>query len=101
MGATARVTVTLPFELVEDIDRVEKNRSRFIVEAVERELEHRRREKLNQSLRSPHPEASELADAGLAHWASILPTGDDDLVDVSAGTPVRWVEGRGWVAGHT
>jgi metal-responsive CopG/Arc/MetJ family transcriptional regulator len=38
MATTARVTVTLPVDLVEGIDRVERNRSRFIAEAVEHEL---------------------------------------------------------------
>jgi metal-responsive CopG/Arc/MetJ family transcriptional regulator len=35
MATTERVTVTLPAELVESIDRYERNRSRFIAEAVE------------------------------------------------------------------
>ena len=29
-----RVTITLPTEVVRDIDRLEKNRSRFVLEAV-------------------------------------------------------------------
>ncbi|MHB1329093.1 MAG: hypothetical protein ACYC2K_12930, partial [Gemmatimonadales bacterium] len=67
-------------------------------EAVEHELVRRRREELLQSLRSPHPEAGELADAGIADWGASMPSGDDDLVDLDAGIPVRWVEGQGWVA---
>lgn len=94
---TERVTVTLPVELVENIDRLERNRSRFIAEAVEHELARRRRAGLLRSLKSPHPESAELAEAGLAAWGASLPGGDDDLVDASAGKPVRWVEGRGWV----
>jgi len=39
MATTERVTVTLPVELVEGIDRFERNRSRFIAEAVAHELE--------------------------------------------------------------
>lgn len=97
MATTERVTVTLPVELVESIDRFERNRSRFITEAVEHELTRRRREGLLHSLRSPHPEAAELAETGLADWCESLPEGDDDLVDVNAGKPVRWVEGQGWV----
>jgi hypothetical protein len=97
MASTERVTVTLPIELVERIDRYERNRSRFITEAVEHELVRRRRLELLRSLKSPHPEAAELADAGLADWGASLPAGDDDLVDVTAGKPVRWVEGQGWV----
>ena len=96
MAKTERVTVTLPVEFVAGIDRFERNRSRFITEAVERELNNRRRDGLLRSLTSPHPEAAELAEAGLADWAAGLPGGDESLVDVSAGKPVRWVEGQGW-----
>jgi hypothetical protein len=97
MASTERVTVTLPVELIADIDRYERNRSRFITEAVEHELVRRRREDLLRSLQSPHPEAAELAEAGLADWAARLPDDDGDLVDLNAGKPVRWVEGQGWV----
>lgn len=97
MSRTARVTVTLPAELVDGIDRVERNRSRFIAEAVEQALVRRRREGLLRSLKDPHPEASELAETGLADWAATLPADDEGLVDPSAGKPVRWVEGKGWV----
>ena len=95
--ATERVTVTLPSELVEGIDRFERNRSRFIAEAVEHELVRRRRAGLLRSLASPHPEAAELAETGLVDWGASLPEGDEGLVDVAAGKPVRWVEGHGWV----
>ena len=66
MASTERVTVTLPAELVKEIDHFERNRSRFIAEAVERELVRRRRAGLLRSLEHPHPEAAELADMGLA-----------------------------------
>ena len=89
MPTTERVTVTLPAELIEDIDRLEKNRSRFIVQAVEHELARRRHEELRRSLEHPHPEASELADVGLDEWVASLPEGDEGLVDMSAGTPGR------------
>lgn len=97
MASTERVTVTLPTELIEGIDRFERNRSRFIAEAVAHELVRRRREGLLRSLKNPHPEAGELADTGLADWGTSLPGGDDDLVDASAGKAVCWVEGKGWV----
>lgn len=97
MATNERVTVTLPAQLVDDIGHFERNRSRFIVEAVERELARRRREGLRLSLSEPHPEASELADAGLAEWSAGLPEGDEDLVDMSIGRAVRWVEGQGWI----
>jgi Arc/MetJ-type ribon-helix-helix transcriptional regulator len=97
MAATERVTVSLPVDLVEGIDRLERNRSRFIAKAVEHELARRRREGLLRSLRSPHPEAAELAEAGLADWGASLPAGDEELLDSGAGKAVRWIEGQGWI----
>lgn len=97
MATTERVTVTLPIDLVEGIDRLERNRSRFITEAVEHQLARRRREGLLRSIRTPHPDAGELAETGLAEWGAGLPAGDDALVDRRAGKAVRWVEGQGWV----
>ena len=97
MATTERVTVTLPAELIEGIDRIERNRSRFITQAVEHELALRRREALLLSLENPHPDAVELGEVGLGEWGASLPGGDDGLVDELRGTPVRWVEGRGWV----
>ena len=95
MPMMERVTVTLPADLVEKIDQLERNRSRFIAEAVEHELAQRRRDALRQSIRNPHSETTQLVDLGLSEWISELPN-DETLVDASAGTPVRWVEGQGW-----
>jgi len=98
MSTNERVTVTLPAEVVRDIDRLEKNRSKFVLEAVRHELKRRRREDLRRSLHSPHPESEQLAEAGFADWARSLPEEDAaDLVDTKAGTPIRWVAGEGWV----
>ena len=98
MPATERITISLPSELVECIDRFERNRSRFIAEAVQHELQRRRREELLHSLRSPHPESRVLAEAGMADWAANLPAEDaEGLVEPSAGQPVRWTENHGWV----
>lgn len=96
MATTERVTVTLPIELVERIDRLERNRSRFMAEAAEHELLRRRREGLLRSLETPHPDAAEIADVSLADWNASLPVDDEELVDVTAGTPVHWVPGQGW-----
>lgn len=96
MPLAERVTVTLRRDLLTEIDRVEGNRSRFIAQAVEHELQRRRREALFQSVANPHPETAELADAGTGDWVTDLPD-EHDLVDPTAGTAVRWVEGRGWV----
>jgi Arc/MetJ-type ribon-helix-helix transcriptional regulator len=96
-----RVTVTLPNDLIRDIDRWEKNRSKFVAEAVRNELDRRRRAELRRSLQNPHPESAELADEGLTEWARSLPEEDTEaLVDSRAGKPVRWVPGEGWVEGH-
>jgi len=96
MATTERVTVTLPIELVERIDRIERNRSRFMAEAAEHEIVRRCREGLLRSLEAPHAEAADLADDSLADWVASLPVESDGLVDVAAGTPVRWVPGQGW-----
>jgi len=97
MAAAARITVTLAAELVEGIDRLERNRSRFIAEAVARELARCRREALLSSVRSPHPETTDLAaDSGLGDWTADL-LDDEGLVDLSGGTAVRYVEGQGWL----
>jgi hypothetical protein len=94
----ARVTITLPPDVVDEIDRREKNRSRFVLEAVRREVQRRRREDLKRSLTNPHPESSELADAGLEEWGTRSRRGDSaDLLDPGGGKPVRWVPGKGWV----
>jgi hypothetical protein len=100
MPPAERVTVTLRVDLLAEIDKIERNRSRFIAEAVEHEVQRRRRAALLQSVTNPHPETTALGDIGLADWVSDLPD-EDDLVDLSAGTPVRWVEGRGWVEDPT
>ena len=96
MAINERVTITLAADLVEEIDRLERNRSRFITDAVRRELARRRRDALMQSVNNPHPETAELIDVGLADWTSDLPA-DEELVDPAGGTAVRWIEGRGWV----
>jgi len=99
MAATEQVIVTLPLELVARIDRLDqnRNRSRFIAEAIEHELGRRRRDALHRSLQTPHVETAEFSEAGLSEWGAHLPTGDEDLVDSEGGRVVRWVDGQGWV----
>lgn len=98
MPGVERVTVTLPDHLIRDIDRREKNRSRFIAEAVRRELDRRRREELRRSLENPHPESQEVAELGFEDWSRELPDEDAEaLVDSSAGRSITWVPGSGWV----
>ncbi|MBK9169303.1 MAG: hypothetical protein IPM24_17825 [Bryobacterales bacterium] len=102
MATLERVTVTLPNDLVRGIDRREKNRSRFIAEAVRRELDRRRRDELRRSLENAHPESQELAGQGFEEWFRGLPDEDAEaLVDSSAGTAVQWVPGSGWVEDPT
>ena len=101
MPDVERVTVTLPNDLVRDIDRREKNRSKFVAEAVRRELDRRRRAELRRSLQNPHPESVELAEQGLEEWTRGLPGEDvEALVDSSAGKQIRWIPGAGWVEGR-
>jgi Arc/MetJ-type ribon-helix-helix transcriptional regulator len=102
MEKVERVTVTLPDHLIRDIDRREKNRSKFVAEAVRRELDRRRRQELRRSLQNPHPESAELSDAGLVEWSQGLPEEDAEaLVDASAGRKVRWTKNVGWVEDRT
>jgi hypothetical protein len=91
-----RVTVTMPAELVAGIDRYERNRSRFIAEAVRHELKRRQRQELQRSLEDPHPDSIATASLGLQSWAESLPAGDAELLDPAAGVPVRWSPGQGW-----
>ena len=91
-----RVTVTLPETTVEEIDRWEKKRSKFVLEATERELEQRRRQELVRSLRYPHPESHQVAEAAIEEWDEGWSAEDEDLVDSSAGRPVRWTPEDGW-----
>jgi hypothetical protein len=65
---------------------------------VRHEIERRRREALQRSLRSPHPDSARLAEDGFDDWARGLPDEDvTELVDVRAGKPVRWMPGEGWL----
>jgi len=91
-----RVTVTLPDDIVKEIDRWESNRSRFVLVATERELELRRRQELERSLRNPHPESSRVAEAGIEEWGSDRNQGDEDLLGSHAGRAVRWSPDAGW-----
>lgn len=97
MPGVERVTVSLSAELVQDIDRRSRNRSKFVAEAVQNEQERRRREALFRSLESPHRDSNPNADQGLADWLTDLPGEDaESLVDSEAGRPVQWVPGEGW-----
>ena len=100
MVNTERVTVTLPSNLLDGIDRVEQNRSRFIAQAVEHELEHRRRQELLRSVSSPHPGGGDLSELGTGDWLPELVEDAAELVDLDGGTPVRWVSGDGWTTGN-
>ena len=97
MPRVERVTVTLPDHLVKEIDRRENNRSRFVAEAVRREIERRRRDELRRSLQTVHPESLDLEKQGFDEWARQLPAeGAEPLLDRRAGKAVRWVPGKGW-----
>jgi hypothetical protein len=94
---TERVTITMPSEVVEDIDRRAKNRSRFILDAVRRELDRIRREELRVSLRQPHAESDVVADLGVDDWGANLPEEEvEGLLDPKAGRRVQWRSGVGW-----
>ncbi|MCC6264458.1 MAG: hypothetical protein IT169_12845 [Bryobacterales bacterium] len=98
MASIERVTVSLPDNLLREIDRRERNRSKFVAEAVRREIERRRHAELRRSLENPHPDTTDLVQQGFDEWAHNLPEEDaDSLVTGGAGKAVRWVPGEGWV----
>lgn len=98
MGDFERITVTLSGDLVRDIDRREKDREKFVADAVKSELDRRRAAELTRSLENPHAESAELAELGFQEWSRGLPGEDaEGLVDHNAGTTVRWIAGEGWV----
>ena len=79
------------------MDHRSTNRSRFIQEAVRHEIVRLRREELNRSLASPHPESSEMEEVGVEEWDASLPEDDAaDLVDLDQGTEIRWIPSEGW-----
>lgn len=91
-----RVTVTLPRDMVDDIDRRERNRSKFIRRAVRLELDRLRHEALLRSLENPHVESQETEALGITEWGAGLPERDDDLLDAGTGVEVEWRPGDGW-----
>ena len=98
MAGVERVTVSLPDNLLRDIHRRERNRSKFVAEAVRREIDRRRRAELRRSLENPHPDTAELVEQGFEEWTRDLPEEDAEALVVSgAGKAVRWVPGEGWV----
>jgi hypothetical protein len=92
----ARITITLSEALLDRLDRAEANRSRFIAEAVERELDRRRREALRRSLEAPHVETLDTAQLGLETYRDGLDADDVPQVDASEGVAVAWRDGSGW-----
>lgn len=95
--ADDRVTITLPHSLVEDMDRRERNRSKFIRQAIRNELDRYRRESLRRSLLSPHSEGRKTAELGWEDWVATLPEADGELLDPDLGTGVEWRPEVGWV----
>ena len=96
MNMNERVTVTLPEQVVRDIERQEHNRSKFILQAVQNELKRRRIEGLQRSLSNPHPDSENIDQAGFVEWIDKMHEGDEDLVNIKAGESVRWIPGKGW-----
>ena len=95
MPAT-RVTVTLPDDLLAEMDRQVENRSLFVAEAIKAELVRRREQRFVEALRNPHPESAEMADLGFREWTSLSDDGDAALIDPAALRPVRWDPASGW-----
>jgi len=65
------------------------------------ELNRRRRADFERSLQNPNPESIAIAELGFSGCARRQPEEDAGaLVDLNAGTPVRWVPGEGWIEGE-
>jgi hypothetical protein len=97
MTEMTRVTVTLARSQLEEVARREPNRSRFIQEAVRRELARRARLDLEESLAHPHAESRELEPQGLDEWPLGGAESDvEGILDEHTGTAVSWTEGAGW-----
>lgn len=92
--ATPRVSLRIA---AWEIDRHERNRSRFVLHSIQRELDSRRREELRRSLNYSHAESETLAEVGEHEWLANLPDGDEDLLDPETGQAVRWTPGQGWI----
>ncbi len=91
-----RTTVTLPGDLLRQIDLLAKDRSQFVTDDVRNELERIERQELQRSLDNPHPDGTMLEDAGFDEWARDLPCASEVLLEPGAGKPVRWTPGLGW-----
>ena len=92
-----RISVTLPPAVVREIDRIEENRSAFVLEASLRELARRRRAGLVESLNSPHSESADIAEEGIEEWYAAASSADvEGLLVMDGGRAVRWRSGEGW-----
>jgi hypothetical protein len=71
------------------VGRRESNRSKFVAEAVRRELDRRQAE-LRRSQENPHPESAGLSEPGVEQWPRRQPEEDaQTLAGDSAGKVVR------------
>jgi len=87
--SVARLSITRPVPVVEEIDRRVNHRSSFITAAVKAELARQKKRELQTSLRNPHSESEKIAEAGIAEWAATLPRNDwNELIQSAGGTPL-------------
>jgi hypothetical protein len=95
--ASERVTISLPEEMVQEIDGRERNRSRFVQRAIAGELERLRQQELQRSLDNPHTDSEVVAETGFSEWADQAAADDQELLDASSGKEIRWDADRGWI----
>ena len=102
MANVEDVTVTLPNDVIHDMDRQTDDRTEFIAEAVRREIERRRTMEFLRSLENPHPDSMLAAELGFAEWSNGLPNEDTEaLASPTGGTEVSWMPDEGWVEGKS
>ena len=97
MSKSEDVTVKLPQDVARDIDRLDRDRCRFVLEAVRHEVQRRRGQVSWRSSAAPLPESFQVAEA-LDEWDQS--SAEEDLfglVDLKTGAAVHWIPGRGWV----
>ena len=98
MHSKEQIKVTLPEDVIRDIDRVHGDRDKFVLELVRLELQRRRHQESWRTSVDPLPERFHASEMELDDWGQDSPEGDlFGLVDLKTGAAVRWIPGKGWV----
>ena len=95
--AAQRIALTLPSEVITEIDRTTHDRDSFVEDAVRHEIDRRREDQLRRSLDDPHPETSKAVGSSPSNWPTGVPHDEwDELLRSELGEEIRWEEAKGW-----